>query len=126
IDLPAGIGRAALLPPCGGTPAYLVFQPVGFAVPPPSLGARWALAPPFHPCLCLAAIGGLLSVALSVAPPFPAALLPVRKYGALCCPDFPPSAPEGAKNGGAMRRMSRNGRGRGQWCRISIAVAPWP
>lgn len=94
--------------PKSGAPAYLVFQPVGFAMPPSSLMARWSFAPPFHPCLCLAAIGGLLSVALSVTPPSPAAPLPVRKHGALCCPDFPPSPPCGGKSGGAMRGMSRN------------------
>ncbi len=30
---------------------YLVLLPVGFAVPPPSPGARCALTAPFHPCL---------------------------------------------------------------------------
>src|SRR5690606_16707368 len=25
---------------------------VGFTVPPPLLETRWALTPPFHPCLC--------------------------------------------------------------------------
>jgi len=29
---------------------YSALLPVGFAMPPPSPGARWALAPPFHPC----------------------------------------------------------------------------
>ena len=28
---------------------YSALLPVGFAMPPPSPGARWALAPPFHP-----------------------------------------------------------------------------
>ncbi|GMQ24076.1 hypothetical protein Aoki45_07580 [Algoriphagus sp. oki45] len=29
--------------------AYLIFQPIRFAVPPSSLSGRWALTPPFHP-----------------------------------------------------------------------------
>ena len=49
-----------------------------------------------------------LSVALSMAPPSPVMLLPVRKHGALCCPDFPPSPPCSGKNDGAMRGMSMN------------------
>lgn len=31
-------------------PPYSALLPVGFAVPPPLLEARWALTPPFHPC----------------------------------------------------------------------------
>ena len=48
---------------------YLALLPVGFAVPRLSPGGRCALTAPFHPCLSLAcgeAIGGLLSVALSL------------------------------------------------------------
>ena len=65
----------------GGLPlaAYSALLRLGFTVPLPLPVARWALTPPFHPCLCLPplprdargrgrAIGGLLSVALSVAP----------------------------------------------------------
>ena len=33
------------------TPAYLVLLPEGFAVPALLPGRRWALTPPFHPCL---------------------------------------------------------------------------
>ena len=42
---------------------------LGVTVPPPLPAARWALTPPFHPYLIplARAIGGLLSVALSVA-----------------------------------------------------------
>ena len=29
--------------------AYLIFQPIRFAMPSPSLQRRWALTPPFHP-----------------------------------------------------------------------------
>src|SRR5690606_7066693 len=32
---------------------------------------------------------GIFSVALAVTVPSPVRTLPVRKYGALCCPDFP-------------------------------------
>ena len=34
-----------------GTPAYLVLLPGGFAVPVLLPVRRWALTPPFHPCL---------------------------------------------------------------------------
>src|SRR5689334_23726357 len=40
--------------PLAGCPAcrpYLVLLPVGFAVPLALPLARWALTPPFHPCL---------------------------------------------------------------------------
>jgi hypothetical protein len=47
----------------------------------------WALTPPFHPCLCPEAIGGLLSVALSVGSP----RLGVTQHPALWSPDFPRS-----------------------------------
>jgi hypothetical protein len=64
-------------------PSYLVLHHAGFAVPAPLLMPRWALTPPFHPCLrsvpfedvpkvFLQAItgirsaGGMFSVALSV------------------------------------------------------------
>jgi len=33
----------------------LVLLPMGFALPPPSPAARWALTPPFHPYPCLSA-----------------------------------------------------------------------
>ena len=48
---------------------------------------RWALTPPFHPY----PRGRLFSVILL----YPRGYLPVRKHGALCCPDFPPH-PKGA------------------------------
>jgi AraC-like DNA-binding protein len=56
----------------GGPPlaAYLALLRLGFAMPLPLPAARWALTPPFHPYLipplARQAIGGLLSVALSV------------------------------------------------------------
>src|SRR5947208_12049194 len=66
-------------------PSYLALHHAGFSVPPVSPPERWALTPPFHPCLTLRAFsasrrfpyatatvlrsaGGLFSVALSVAP----------------------------------------------------------
>ena len=44
---------------------------------------RWALTPPFHPYPDKS--GRLFSVTLL----YPHGYLPVRKHGALCCPDFP-------------------------------------
>ena len=44
-----------------------------------------------------------LSAALSVTPPSPVMFLPVRKHGALRCPDFPPS--HCWKSDGAMHRI---------------------
>jgi len=86
-----GAGRAEGRP-CGRPVLlYMAFLPVGFAVPGTSPPPRWALTPPFHPCLIpstlagLRAIGGLLSVALSLG------LRPVgvTHHRALCSPDFP-------------------------------------
>ncbi len=69
--------------------AYLTFQPVRLALHTASLQCRWALTPPFHLFpLRQVVMGSLFSVALSVFPL--RRILPVRKYGALCCPDFPP------------------------------------
>jgi hypothetical protein len=52
---------------------YSALLPVGFAMPPPSPGARCALAAPFHPCpMASRRSGGLLSVALSLGSPPPA------------------------------------------------------
>ena len=74
-----------------------------------------------------------LSAALSVAPPFPVAPLPVRKHGALCCPDFPPLPPCGEKSGSAMHRMSMNTTAKVphtaaapqcRWMMTSVAPAP--
>ena len=54
----------------GGPPlaAYLALLQLGFTVPPSLPKTRWALTPPFHPCLIppvtRRAIGGLFSVAL--------------------------------------------------------------
>ena len=64
-------------------PSYLVLHRAGFALPAALLSPRWALTPPFHPCLRgepfadipkvflraisgLRSAGGLFSVALSV------------------------------------------------------------
>ena len=61
--------------PCLATrDPYLALLPVGLAVPPLLPAARWALTPPFHPYpgVCSAgALGGLISVALSVGLPRP-------------------------------------------------------
>jgi hypothetical protein len=51
---------------------YSVLLPVGFTVPDPLPGPRWALTPPFHPYLAgRNRHGGLLSVALSLGSPPP-------------------------------------------------------
>jgi hypothetical protein len=74
-------------------PPYLVLLRMGFAVPSALPRPRCALTAPFHPCLCLAAIGGLFSVALSVALGDGAnhrSLRPaVSRHPALWSPDFP-------------------------------------
>ncbi len=66
---------------------------VGFTMPRPSPVARCALTAPFHPCLSPRAIGGLLSVALSVASRRPA----VSRHPALWSSDFP-RHPEGCRD----------------------------
>ena len=92
--IPGGADRAGLptLPLARwvlprGRPPYSLLHRVGFAVPPPSPGARCALTAPFHPCHArlAAPFGGLLSVALSCGSPRPA----VGRHPALWCPDFP-------------------------------------
>src|SRR5689334_12393417 len=62
---------------CPACRPYLVLLPVGFAVPLALPLARWALTPPFHPCLPYSSkrarpTGGLFSVALSLGSPPPA------------------------------------------------------
>ncbi len=49
---------------------YSVLLPVGFAMPSPLPGPRWALTPPFHPCRGRTR-GGSISVALSLRSPSP-------------------------------------------------------
>jgi len=68
--------------------AYLALLRLGVAVPPLLPAARWALTPPFHPCLpapLRGPTGGLLSVALSVAFRRPG----VTWQSALWSSDFP-------------------------------------
>ena len=69
------------------TPAYLVLLRGGFTMPVLLPVRRWALTPPFHPCLIpvARAIGGLFSAALSVGSPRPGITWPT----ALRSPDFP-------------------------------------
>lgn len=106
---PLGSSGPPLSRPKTGAPAYLVFQPVGFTKLPRSHAALVGSYPTFSslPPSCDGSAVSL-SAALSMAPPSPVVPLPVRKHGALCCPDFPPSPPCGEKNGGAMRGMSMN------------------
>jgi len=70
-----------------GPAAYSALLRVGFAVPTPLPTPRWALTSPFHPCLCRprAAIGGVFSVALSVASRRPG----VTRHPARRSPEFP-------------------------------------
>jgi hypothetical protein len=98
------LGRALLHASCGlpGTrveravprPCLALLQ-VGFAVRPPLPSARCALTAPFHPCLFSiiedGAIGGLLSVALSVGSRRPG----VTRHLALGSSDFPPATHTG-------------------------------
>ena len=66
----AGTRLPALPPACR---PYLVLLPMGFALPPPSPGARCALTAPFHPCRHALAGAGrrYVSVALSLRSPSP-------------------------------------------------------
>ncbi len=85
-----GAGRAVGPLATGPVLLYVAFLRVGLAVPKTSPSSRWALTPPFHPCLIpgpcgSGAIGGLFSVALSLG------LRPVgvTHHPALWSPDFP-------------------------------------
>ncbi len=73
-----------------GTPPYLALLQVGFSSIPIHIGTWCALTAPFHPCLCPSlagrTIGGLVSVALSVA----SRRLGVTQHLAQWSPDFPP------------------------------------
>src|SRR6185312_15915808 len=50
---------------------YLVLLPVGLAVPLLLPGTRCALTAPFQPCRAFGALGGMISVALSLGSPPP-------------------------------------------------------
>ena len=63
------------------TPVYMNLQPPRHTART-SLHDRWALTPPSHPYPC----GRLFSSTLLC----PREQLSVRKWSALCCPDFPP------------------------------------
>ena len=63
------------------TPVYMNLQPPRHTART-SLHGRWALTPPSHPYPC----GRLFSSALLHL----CRWLSVRKWSALCCPDFPP------------------------------------
>jgi len=84
-----GGGHPSMRPTWGhrtGSPSH-AWPCSGWGLPSrPGHPGRWcALAAPFHPCLCLAAIGGLLSVALSFGSP----RLAVNQHPALRSPDLP-------------------------------------
>ena len=105
IDLPAGTGRAALRTTEAMLPTYLVFQPVGFTKLPHSHEALVSFYLTFSPVPRLSGVVSL-SAALSITPLFPMMPLPVRKHGALCCPDFP--LPLCSDNDKAERDISMN------------------
>ena len=76
--LPSGIGRATLL-----APVYTTLQPIrrtAFRIPAEPVGSYPAFSP-------LPENRRLFSVTLLC----PCGQLPVKKYGALRCPDFPPA-----------------------------------
>jgi len=68
--------------------AYLAFQLVRFSVPPMSPSERWALTPPFHLFPSPTSRAGVVCFLWHYLF-HQLADLPVRKYDALCCPDFP-------------------------------------
>ncbi len=77
--------------PFGVLPVYMAFQPVRFTKPllsPAMLVVSYTTFSPLPPPCDGSAVS--LSAALSVTPPSPVMFLPVRKHGALRCPDFPP------------------------------------
>jgi len=76
-DLPPDIGRAALSAGIHGLSTHDVY---GFLRHHRN---RWALTPPFHP------YPTLVRRSFSVTLIYPHGYLPVKKHGALCCPDFP-------------------------------------
>ncbi len=91
IDLPARTGRATLHPDEVGDPWPIwSFSPRGLPCRSVRTERGGLLPHRFTLALRPSPQGGLFSVALSVARPSLAGSLPVRKRGALCCPDFPP------------------------------------
>lgn len=83
------------------TGTYLVLQPIRFTRAPCHHGGPWALTPHFHPYPD--SVGTVIFCGTCYQVPACAGTsLPVRKYGALCCPDFP--LPHGCGSGRAGRR----------------------
>ena len=95
IPVPGGSGRVAL------PGIYLVLQPMRFTPPACHHTVAWALTPRFHPCLqwlqrrqnCLtkATTSAVIFCGTCCTPRLRREALLAKKYGALCCPDFPPS-----------------------------------
>ena len=73
-----------------GTRVYSAFLRVGFTMPRTSPFGRWALTPPFHPCLIplAEAIGGLSLCGTFHHPSFERCVA-VSNHPALRSPDFP-------------------------------------
>ena len=88
-DLPPGKERAA---PCfalqHNLPVYLVFQPIRFTRAGCHQPEPWALTPRFHPYLVTKNRDETV-IFCGTCCFRRQRNLPVRKYGALCCPDFP-------------------------------------
>ena len=89
--------------------AYAGLLAVGFTVPGPSPAPRCALTAPFHPCLCVdshgaEAIGGLLSVALSLG----SRRVGVTAHRALSSSDFPPDGTFWIRPGDRHRPLQPN------------------
>ena len=86
---PPGIGRATLTATAGAAllPVYLVFQPIRFTLMLHCCNKAWALTPRFHPYPETS--GRYIFCGTCCSHGVQPQDLPVRKYGALCCPDFP-------------------------------------
>jgi hypothetical protein len=103
---------------------YSVLLRAGFAMRTPLPEPRCALTAPFHPCLCpLGAIGGILSVALSLGPgPKPLARRGLPATLVSRSPDFPrrklpPDA--AARPPGAAYLVRPLSRSKSNWNRIA-------
>ena len=100
------VERAALLPVhAPASLVYLAFQPMRFTRATRHRATPGALTSRFHPYLQVAPQAVSFSVALSVGR-FPHRL-PVRKHGALRCPDFPTPLPESAGLAGLRHKGRR-------------------
>ncbi len=87
LPLAEDVGRAA--PGIAATRIYSALLRVGFTMPPVSPPGRWALTPPFHPCLIpLAEANGGLSLCGTFHRPPYGERVAVSDHPALRSPDF--------------------------------------